>query len=96
MLGLNPGFCPGAVALRANNAKSLGEINDTRKCTYCGLIPQNVYPQSYVKDWEYPQYNTEFAMACHIKARPRDGRDMRSCIICWEERGVWVCIAPWC
>jgi hypothetical protein len=91
-LGLNPGFCPGAVTLRANNAK-WWKFDDPCKCCYCGLIPQNAYLDSYTKDCDYPTYHAEFAMACHIEARPRDGRDMRSCIVCWEQRGLWVHIA---
>lgn len=100
-LNINPGFCPAAFRMRHENhhqpcSKQNFSATQSRildRCLHCGLRPHRKYPQSYIKGRptaEYPKYTSTFSFECHISTTMRDNRDQRSCVICWEHKGVWV------
>ncbi|KAF1964807.1 hypothetical protein BU23DRAFT_50298 [Bimuria novae-zelandiae CBS 107.79] len=94
-LNLNPGFCPGAVEMR-NTYKQKPKDDKKhrlsyRKCAHCGLEPSFLFPEAYKKDWSgYARYCTQFAFECHVSTERLNKSDRRSCVICWEDKGVFV------
>ncbi|KAJ4286114.1 hypothetical protein N0V90_013463 [Kalmusia sp. IMI 367209] len=94
-LNMNPGFCPGAVEMRDTYKQKPKDGTRHRlsynKCAHCGLSPLLIFPKSYTKDWpKYARYRAQFAFECHVAAQRLDKSDRRSCVICWEDKGIWV------
>jgi hypothetical protein len=91
-LGINPGFCPGALAIRrAEHEPVFSFGTDHHKCPYCGLSVRVMYPESYKDDWPtYQSLSRGFILQSHLPAGTRDQTERRSCLICWEYEGVWA------
>ena len=94
-LNMNPGFCPGAVEMRNTYKQKPKDGEKHRlsfhKCAYCGLEPLLIFPKSYTEGWsKYARYRAQFAFECHVAAERMDKSDRRSCVICWEDRGIFA------
>jgi hypothetical protein len=88
LLGLNPGFCPGALRLRR---LPFHRLPSDGKCTYCGLVIDNKYPRSYTTGYtNYPKFSREFIFESHVCCKTRDVTEWRGCLICWEYEGRWI------
>ena len=92
LLGMNPGFCPGAIALRRDGSKDLfWDQEDQHKCSYCGLSVKLFYPRSYTQDRPAHQgLSCSFVLESHLPATTKNGIERRSCLICWEYEGIWA------
>jgi hypothetical protein len=87
LLGLNPGFCPGAVHLRCQN---LQNNLFSSKCTHCGLLIDPKYPSSYTSGYvNYPKLSKEFLLELHVSIHMRDKTERLGYLICWQYAGVW-------
>lgn len=61
------------------------------KCAYCGLQPLLIFPKSYTTGWkDYGRYRAQFAFESHIPAQRLDKSDRRSCLLCWENKGIFM------
>jgi len=92
LLNMNPGFCPGAFAIRHAETKPLYSTHeDQHKCPHCGISVKLSYPQSYYQDWPtYQGLSCSFILESHLPASANYGAERRSCLICWEYEGVWA------
>ena len=92
LLNLNPGFCPGAFAVRHAKTKTLYSTHeDQHKCPHCGISIKLSYPQSYYQDWPtYQGLSCSFILESHLPASANYGAERLSCLICWEYEGVWA------
>jgi hypothetical protein len=91
-LGVNPGFCPGAVSIRRAEDKNLfSSWKDQNKCPYCGLTVKLTYPRSYTRNsTTYQGLSRTFILESHLPASTKDQTERRGCLICWEYEGVWA------
>lgn len=89
LLNMNPGFCPGAVAIRHAETKPLYSTQeDQHKCPHSGISVKSSYPQSYYQGWPtYQGLSCSFILKSHLPASANYGAGRRGCLICW---GVWA------
>ena len=96
----NPGFCPGAFNFRRASLRSRSkhlpvklheQVRHLDRCHYCGLVNSKIYPRSYIQDWpSYAKLSAEFFFESHVPATRLDHTDRRSCLLCWEDKRIWV------
>ncbi|KAF2662603.1 hypothetical protein K491DRAFT_753164 [Lophiostoma macrostomum CBS 122681] len=99
-LGRNPGFCPGAFSFRRGIARNRSQYfpealhkqsRSPERCLYCGLAVHKYFPKAFTTDYpNYPQLSLSFLFESHVPATRLDHSDRRSCLLCWEDKQIWI------